>query len=188
MLRLEVALCLLKCPVSHLNALAFVRFDEYFISQIGTGYKRQMEKISPFELAAQQRIVTMHIAERNFDARAMHPSRMPAKKAGFDVNALPAGAYVLNERCNALIPAPIKDGTRKPGQTLATCLEIRALYRSGTITLRGLRDRFKINTKQVQQILRGEWYTPQIRKAERLDETGERLSLMGMFSERSKRK
>lgn len=171
-----------------MNALAFVRFDGYFISQIGTGYKRQMEKISPFELAAQQRIVTMHIAERNFDARAPHRSRMPAKKCGFDVNALPAGAYVLNERCNALIPVPIKEGSKKPGQTLATCLEVRALYRGGTITLRGLRDRFGINTKQVQQILRGEWYTPQIRKAERLDETGAPLSLMGMFSERSKRK
>lgn len=148
-----------------------------------------MEKISTRELASQQRLVTMHIAEKNFDARAMHPSRMPARKGGFDINALPAGAYELNERANGVIPVSIKgEGGRAPGQTLATCLEIRALYKGGTITLRGLRDRFKINTKQVQQILRGEWYTPQIRKAERLDETGGRLSLMGLFSGRSKMK
>lgn len=123
------------------------------------------------------------IRDKNLDVRVHSAKRrVPQGKCGIDIDALPCGAFVLNDRADGVVEVPLQDDRlRKPGQTLETCLEIRRQYAAGDISLRGLRDAFKINTKQVQQILRGEWYTPEIRKAERLDETGGRLSLMGTF-------
>lgn len=133
------------------------------------------KKIDEAAVMSARVAVANYLSEIDLDER----TGLETAPCGIDVNALTPGGYEFNRQRTGLIEtASMGEGLRPPGQTIETCLKLRADYRTGKFTFRALRDKYGINTKQVQIILRGEWYTPQIKKRERLAETGEPLMLI----------
>lgn len=114
-------------------------------------------------------------------------SRKNRNPCSIDTGALRPGAYVLNQRATGVKEIPIVgEGARPLRFSLDLVLEVRAKFRAGKHSYRMLADEYKINLKQLQQIMRGEFYTLDIKRRENLDVTGEPLSLKGTFNGRQK--
>lgn len=123
------------------------------------------------------------VEELNIEERVL--SRLDRKSCGIDLNALKPGAYELNKTATGVKEVDIVGkGARELRFSLDLVLEVRAKFRTGNYSYRMLEAEYKINLKQLQQIMRGEFYTVDIKRRENLDVTGEPLSLKGMFNGR----
>lgn len=123
------------------------------------------------------------IAELDIEERVL--SRLDRKSCGIDLNALKPGAYELNRGATGVKEVDIVGkGARELRFSLDLILEVRAKFRAGTHSYRMLESEYKINLKQLQQIMRGEFYTVDVKRRENLDVTGEPLSLKGKFNGR----
>jgi hypothetical protein len=123
------------------------------------------------------------IEELDIEERVI--SRLDRKSCGIDLNALKPGAYELNKTATGIKEVDIVGkGQRELRFSLDLVLEVRAKFRSGDYSYRMLATEYKINLKQLQQIMRGEFYTVDVKRRENLDVTGEPLSLKGKFNGR----
>lgn len=136
--------------------------------------------------ARAQTDVRILIEELGIEERVL--SRLDRKSCSIDLNALKPGAYELNKTATGVKEVDIVGkGARELRFSLDLVLEIRAKFRAGTHTYRMLGAEYKINLKQLQQIMRGEFYTVDVKRRENLDVTGEPLSLKGKFNGRRQR-
>lgn len=133
--------------------------------------------------AKAQTDVRILIEELEIEERVL--SRLDRKSCGIDICALKPGAYQLNKTATGVKEVNIVGkGVRELRFSLDLILEVRAKFKSGKYSYRMLESEYKINLKQLQQIMRGELYTLDIKRRENLDVTGEPLSLKGMFNGR----
>lgn len=129
----------------------------------------------------QKLIETLDIEERVL-------SRLDRKSCAIDLNALKPGAYELNRGATGVKEINMVGPGATPLRfSIDLILEVREKFRSGDYTYRMLSAEYKINLKQLQQIMRGELYTLDIKRRENLDVTGEPLSLKGKFNGRRQR-
>lgn len=123
------------------------------------------------------------VEELNIEERVL--SRLDRKSCGIDLRALKPGAYELNKAATGVKEVNIVGAGAIPLRfSLDLVLEVRAKFRSGNYSYRMLEAEYKINLKQLQQIMRGEFYTVDVKRRENLDVTGEPLSLKGKFNGR----